>query len=259
VKIYIYGLYDPRTGECRYIGKTIHPEVRLRDHRRETGKTKKHGWVHDLKKAGLYPTMKILETFESFSNDDWIELEKKWISEMIGVGMSLLNLNAGGAGPTSCSIETRRKMSESKRGKKRSTPSPMKGRKLSKEHAEKVAAAHRGMKRSAESRARMSARQIGRKASPETRAKMRAARLGRKMPPVSQKERERRRIAQTGKHPSLASRQKMRESQTGRKHSPETLLKMSESARGRIAITDSDGNKRWIKPDSAIVTSSALD
>jgi group I intron endonuclease len=87
------------------------------------------------------------------------------------------------------SLETRRRMSEAKRGKKHTAEScanmgaSRRGKRRSPEAMAKTQAAHRGMKRSAECRAKMSAASARRDRStwaktPEHRAKIAAAMLG---------------------------------------------------------------------------------
>jgi len=108
-----------------------------------------------------------------------------------------------------CSEETRRKISEAHRGKKRGPLSRehrerigagQRGRKLSPEHAEilrqsrigavhsdeareRMAAAKRGRKHTAEHRAKVGAASLGRRHTPEAKAKISAAFLGRRPTP----------------------------------------------------------------------------
>ena len=105
------------------------------------------------------------------------------------------------------SLETRKKLSAS-----------LKGKKLSQEHKEKI---------------RIAA--TGRRASEETKQKMSQSRTGLKMPPRSQEWCEKQRAANLGKRASEETKQKMSQSHMGRKNTPETIEKMRAAARARWA------------------------
>ena len=94
--IYIYGLCCPETKQIRYIGKTIRPKGRLRDHINDRAKTHKVNWIKGLKSKGLTPNMVILETLEDGSN--WEEAEIRWIKQGNDNGWNLVNGTSGGDG-----------------------------------------------------------------------------------------------------------------------------------------------------------------
>jgi len=77
--VYIYGLYDPRNGYLRYIGKAINLKVRLALHLSETKNTHKNQWLAQLKSLRLVPEMRVLETIENSDDLDWQERERWWI------------------------------------------------------------------------------------------------------------------------------------------------------------------------------------
>jgi hypothetical protein len=60
---YIYSLTDPETKKIRYIGKTVNPKYRLREHLYESVKTQNYrcNWIRGLIKRGLTPIFNILE------------------------------------------------------------------------------------------------------------------------------------------------------------------------------------------------------
>ena len=62
-KVYIYSLSDPITDEVRYIGKTIRPKQRYKEHIRNSKdkKTYSNCWINSLIKDGLKPILSILE------------------------------------------------------------------------------------------------------------------------------------------------------------------------------------------------------
>lgn len=94
--VYIYGLYDPRDGRLRYIGKTIHPRTRLAAHCNENGNFHRGMWIKELRSLGLKPTMEILE--EIRGNWPWQESEVFWIARMRSEGADLTNNTTGGDG-----------------------------------------------------------------------------------------------------------------------------------------------------------------
>lgn len=94
--------------------------------------------------------------------------------------------------------------------------SPTGGRKLTPEHVEKVASAHRGRKRSPEACARIGAAGRGRIITEETREKMRVGQIGRKH--------------------SLETIEKIRSLATGREASPETRAKLAAIRKERPGI-----------------------
>jgi len=81
MKYLIYGLYDPRTGDCRYIGKSSSGLDRPKDHGRSSTlryeDTYKSRWIKELLSQGLSYDIKVLEepTREELSNAEirWIE------------------------------------------------------------------------------------------------------------------------------------------------------------------------------------------
>ncbi len=137
-KVYIYGLYDPRNYQLRYIGKTENLRKRLWHHLKDAKagqKTYKANWMRQLLSEGLEPTIGILmETTE----DNWPEDERNCITEAIVNGANLTNLTEGGEGIIGYghSEETKQKISQSNKDQGKIPPS-WKGRKQSPEHVEK--------------------------------------------------------------------------------------------------------------------------
>ena len=93
---FIYALLDPRNNECRYIGKTIRPERRLKEHVRHCARRNNHAhiWVRSLVKSNILPEMLILESCVSC----WEDSEKWWIGYMRMLGARLTNSTPGGDG-----------------------------------------------------------------------------------------------------------------------------------------------------------------
>lgn len=103
--MFIYGLFDPRTGAIRYIGQATDAERRLKRHHSDSRSLDRpiHRWIRELDQLGLLP---ILRTFERVADEDGDEAERKAIAGARVVGMADLNVADGGAGP-SCPTDVR--------------------------------------------------------------------------------------------------------------------------------------------------------
>jgi predicted GIY-YIG superfamily endonuclease len=91
--VFIYALIDPDTSDVRYIGKTVNPESRYRDHcntGHEYRNPRKVAWVKALKSQGKKPVLAILE---ECTDEGWEEAESKWIKHY---QPSILNTYGGG-------------------------------------------------------------------------------------------------------------------------------------------------------------------
>ncbi len=137
--IVIYGLYDPRTDELRYIGKTSTSlEGRLWQHINDAKKgmkTYKSSWIKLLLQFGMEPYIKVLgETTEKA----WQEDEKAWIAKAKEEGARLTNLTKGGDGLIGFRMSEKNKQKLSEYNKKIGRiPPNWKGRKQSPEHIKK--------------------------------------------------------------------------------------------------------------------------
>lgn len=90
---FIYGLFDPETLRCRYIGRTTQPQTRLVAHvstskQRILGTPEKHAWINSLTKKGIQPIMVILEQCTA---TDGRKKEIEWVDKMLSVGADLVN------------------------------------------------------------------------------------------------------------------------------------------------------------------------
>jgi hypothetical protein len=97
----VYGLFDPRTQELRYIGKSINGMRRTRQHTkaadlRRHGRTHKTAWVKSLLKDGLRPVVMLLKQCETA--EELYPEEQRVIALFKGRGASLTNHTDGGPG-----------------------------------------------------------------------------------------------------------------------------------------------------------------
>ena len=85
VTVYIYALVDPETGEPRYVGKSIRPFERLRNHINEPpSKCHRSNWLQKLAARNLEPEIVILESVRG--EWPWQESERYWISRVRDLG-----------------------------------------------------------------------------------------------------------------------------------------------------------------------------
>jgi hypothetical protein len=93
----IYGLFEPDTGDLRYVGKAKDTVKRLKSHLREsrTGTRPVHNWIRKLALAGKIPKIEVLEVVRS---EKWAEAEIRLIAEHRKTA-NLLNVADGGDMP----------------------------------------------------------------------------------------------------------------------------------------------------------------
>lgn len=147
--VFIYGLIDPETLECRYIGKSIRPRQRVDNHMQDKTNCHRTHWLRGLKAKGLWPDIVVLETVEG--GWPWQESERFWIAYAKQQGWPLTNNTSGGDGVPDLPAETRERMRKT-----------WLGRKCTPEHIEKTRQSKLGTKASAETRAKMSKAHKGR-------------------------------------------------------------------------------------------------
>lgn len=94
----IYGLFDPQTTHCRYVGKTCRTlQARLRQHcNRAKSGAPQHvsAWIRSLASRGLVPEIDWIEE----NSEDWREAECFWIAYLRSIGCDLTNISPGGEG-----------------------------------------------------------------------------------------------------------------------------------------------------------------
>lgn len=147
--VFIYALVDPECGAIRYIGKSIRPEGRLRDHMNDVSNCHRSHWLQSLKRRGLIPGLVILEEIRGAW--PWQESERYWIKRGRREGWPLTNNTIGGDGVSGLPEETRKRMA-----------AVWKGRKHTPEACMRIADAKRGFIHSNDTKAKMSRAHTGR-------------------------------------------------------------------------------------------------
>jgi predicted DNA-binding protein YlxM (UPF0122 family) len=96
--MFIYGLFDPRNGELRYVGKTNNMRARFRGHRYEIKRSNSHksNWVKSLKEQNLEPK---IEELDNVPDSEWQFWEQWYIAYFRGMGCNLTNISDGGDNP----------------------------------------------------------------------------------------------------------------------------------------------------------------
>jgi len=96
-KTWIYALLDPIDNLPKYIGKSINPKKRYKEHiaKCNTENTKKGNWIKGLKKQGLFPVMQILKETTEANVEFW---EEHYIDFYTKNGFSLKNYDSKGIG-----------------------------------------------------------------------------------------------------------------------------------------------------------------
>lgn len=203
----IYALYDPRYPEIvRYVGKTVKKlSMRLSEHisdARREGISHKCTWIRLLLSLGISPQIRTLACVNVV---EWQHHEREWIEK--SKTEYLTNSTSGGDGGRDLIVseETRRKLSDSHKGKTPTIETRLKmsaaqktkiiseealrrqresnkGRMFSIEHRQNISASRKGIVFSFEHRRNIGISSKGRVISEESRKKM----------SVSQKERRNR-------------------------------------------------------------------
>lgn len=118
---YIYTLSHPITLEIRYIGQTDNLKRRFNEHINESNNknsskynTHKSNWVRKITNDGLIPIINIIDTCENLEESN--KMERLYIEHFTNDGLNLTNSYVSDV--TEFSVETRKKMSSAKKGKK---------------------------------------------------------------------------------------------------------------------------------------------
>jgi hypothetical protein len=99
-----YVLKDPRDGAVRYVGATIYPDSRLREHCLDINNRLKLAWIQELAVANMLPNFEVIDRIEEDAPERdwrfgrspkrggvWRHREEKWILHYLNAGAKLLN------------------------------------------------------------------------------------------------------------------------------------------------------------------------
>lgn len=244
--VYIYGLYDPRDGALRYIGKTIGLKVRFGLHMSETRNTHKNQWLRQLRELGLKPEMRVLETIENSNDLDWQDRERWWIASSREAGLPITNLDSGGRNGMRKSPETCARIAASNTGKKMAPESvakmiATKAANMTPELRQKLSLSNLGRRHSQEVRAARSLALTGRVVSEETRRKIGLANRGTVM---SEETKAKLRAARALQAITPETRAKLSAIFKGRKPSPQTIAASVLASRGRVPSEETRARMR---------------
>lgn len=97
----IYGLFDPRTGDLRYVGKSTSGLRRAKQHHtradlRRHGRSHKSSWIKSLLAQGLVPHSQVL--LECQTAEELYDIEQQTIAHYRSLGVDLTNMADGGPG-----------------------------------------------------------------------------------------------------------------------------------------------------------------
>lgn len=144
--VFIYVLNDPVTGECHYLGKARHPDVRFRGHisRAKNLKTHRDAWIACLLKAGLRP---VLEIIDEVLESQWEFWEREYIRVFRAIGVPLTNHTDGGeAGPDITGLKRPESFCAARRG----PGNPNFGKPMSQEQKDRISETKKAKIRSGE-------------------------------------------------------------------------------------------------------------
>lgn len=88
---YIYNLSDPRDSSVHYVGRSINPEQRYRQHLTPASNTseEKKNWLIELRRLGLKPTLNIIDCTEDRA--EALTKELMWMQTYTDRGEELFN------------------------------------------------------------------------------------------------------------------------------------------------------------------------
>lgn len=87
--VHVYVIRDPETKSVRYVGKTIDPAQRARNHRGGMGcNWAFRRWIASHLENGRYPTLDVVEIV---GHEDGDMAEQRWMNRLLDEGCELFN------------------------------------------------------------------------------------------------------------------------------------------------------------------------
>jgi hypothetical protein len=118
--IYFYVLKDPRDMGVKYVGRSVSPKSRYRNHifsgRKEGKKNKKESWINSLIKIKMKPIMEIIEEFTNYTCIEDIQKRETELIDEYKILFDLKNERDRTEGNYFFTEESRKKMSDSQKG-----------------------------------------------------------------------------------------------------------------------------------------------
>lgn len=179
-------MLDSRTGDVRYVGKTVQSlERRLTQHCDRESRTHKGNWVASVLAGGGQVEIRLLEVVPSWRN--WEEAEARWIRHYRDAGVKLTNATDGGDGSHNLAQDVRDRIANTLRGRKASPELRAKLQEIARnsplrlERVEKMRAANLGRSRGPEFKEKLRQINLGKTLSEETKKRLSASHMGKKL------------------------------------------------------------------------------
>jgi hypothetical protein len=225
---WIYVLIDPRTGDIRYVGRTVRPKRRLSQHlaMRDRDQAPRAVWIRSLVRQGYLP---LLEVVQAVPVDFCAEAEAYWIDHFRSLGCALLNKHK--EVPVGWNEEVRRRQSAIATVL---MADPARRAAVSKVHSGKtISPEHRAIVSAAAKRRWEEWRATGQTYSPESIARMSAA--AKRRGPLSEEHKAKLSAATKGRSNTAEHNARISAGLRGKPKSPEHAAKIAERNRAMAA------------------------
>jgi hypothetical protein len=143
--VYFYVLKCPMTNDIKYVGRSVQPKVRYRQHihsgKKDGSKDRKGAWIKSLLDKDLKPIMEIIDKIENYKDIEDVKRREEFLILEYRKKYDIKNDRDIVENGYIFSEEARKKMSDSQKGN-----TNRKGKKASKETVEKISIARKGKK-----------------------------------------------------------------------------------------------------------------
>ena len=143
--VYFYVLRCPITNEVKYVGRSVNPSGRYRQHihsgKREGVKDRKAAWIKGLLNKNLKPILEIIDKLENYKDIEEVKRKEEFLILEFKKIYDLKNDRDIVENGYNFSDESREKMSKAQRGN-----TNRRGKKASKETKKKISISRKGKK-----------------------------------------------------------------------------------------------------------------